>query len=187
MIKNLYVIIGEMGSGKTTIVEKASKILDIPIVKTTTTRPKRDNEDENAYNFVDDKYFEEKKDEFIEMKSYNTIFGKWHYGLEYSSLEGMNSKEAIIILTPTGYKDLVNTMKNKVDIVLIYIYVPTSLRITRIETRGDIGEEVIRRIKTDKEDFKDVLSLEPKIIDNSLSIEDSINSLKKYICKNKNR
>lgn len=186
MIKKLYVVVGEMGSGKTTIVEKASKELNIPIVKTTTTRPKRDNEDDEAYNFVSDEYFEEGKAKFIEIKSYDTIYGKWYYGLEYSSLQRIDSKEAIVILTPKGYKDLVKNIENKIDIELFYVYVPTRDRISRIKARGDMSEEIMRRIKTDKEDFKDILDLEPKVIDNSLLLEDSIELLKKHIYKNKN-
>ena len=181
MVENIYVFIGEMGSGKSTIVEALSKELNIPIVKTTTSRPIRDNEDENSYNFVDAKYFEINKDGFIETREYDTIYGRWYYGLEYSSLQEITSKECLLILTPVSYQNLVNMIGDDIKIKLFYIYLSEEDRMIRTKDRGDRTKEILRRIEADKIDFKNVLDLGPNVIDNTLSIKDSVNTIKNIL------
>lgn len=184
MVENIYVFIGEMGSGKTTIVEALSKELNIPIVKTTTSRPMRDNEDKNSYNFVDDKYFEINKDGFIETRHYDTIYGRWYYGLEYSSLEEINYNECLLILTPSSYKNLLNMLSDDIKIKLFYIYLSEEDRLARTKARGDLSDEITRRIEADKIDFKNVLGLNPIIIDNTSSIKDTTNKIKVILGRN---
>ena len=120
MLKKLYVFVGEMGSGKTTIAQEVSIRTNIPIVRTTTSRPMRENETEKDYKFVDNSHFKNNLDKFLEYKVYDTIYGKWWYGLSIDNLNEIKCEEAIVILTPSGYCDLINKCNN-IETELFYI------------------------------------------------------------------
>ena len=69
--KNKFlVLIGKSASGKTSIAELLCNKYGYKQYKTVTTRPKRKDEDDNAYYFWSKKKFENeiKKDNFIEVK-----------------------------------------------------------------------------------------------------------------------
>lgn len=169
-LKKLYIIIGKMGSGKTTIVEKVSDILNIEIVKSTTSRPKREGEDDNSYIFVDENYFYENIDNFIEYKTYDTIYGKWHYGIEYKTLENIKGDRAFIISTPLGCEDIINNLKSinpNIDTKIIYITSRKHIRLFRTLNRGDNMEEVLRRFEADEIDFLNIERLKAIYIDNN--------------------
>ena len=165
MKHNLYVLVGCMGSGKSSIAEELSKMLNIPIIRTTTSRPIREGESANAYNFVSETYFIDNEDSFIETQSYNTIYGTWHYGLEKKSIDSMDS-DAIVILSPCGYKKLLKASVD-VDIKLFYIYTNTKNRLSRLNFRGDNEKEITRRMEADKKDFENILDYEPIVIYNN--------------------
>ena len=163
-MKTIFCIMGASGSGKSTIVKTVSKALEIPTIITTTSRPPRENEvDGIDYHFKSEDYFKDES-KFCEIITYDTVFGKWYYGVEKESIEAVD-KAGIIIVTPQGYSQLKAAMPN-VNFVPIYIHVPEIVRIERLVDRGDSMNEVKRRAIADEKDFKNVLDLMPVVLYN---------------------
>ena len=97
MEQRLIVLIGESGSGKSTI----AKMLDIPMIKGYTTRPKRD-ENDTDYEFLDMEYL--KATPLEDILCYTEIDG-YHYWKLKSDVHG----KQLIIVNPEGLKELYET------------------------------------------------------------------------------
>ena len=148
-------LIGPSGCGKDTLLKEvcaAAPDIMHPIVHVT-TRPKRSYEVEGKdYHFVTDGEFLEKllANEMVECAEFN----HWFYGtLEQDlSTEGIN----IGTFTPIALEALA-THPN-IAIKLFYIDVPDRVRLLRQLSRDEDVDvnEVVRRYKTDQEDFADI-------------------------------
>jgi guanylate kinase len=155
----IYVLIGESGCGKTTTAMELEK-LGLDRVVTCTTRPMREGEvDGKDYNFMSDEEFinDEKKGLFIE----TATFRGWHYGTHLNSLIGDGDK--VVVLSPEGAKSLIKDKRIPNDLIRIfYIIVGSSYRLHKLLTTRDDETEVLRRFKTDKEDFDNLLKSKMK-------------------------
>jgi guanylate kinase len=160
----LYVLIGESGSGKTTV---QSRMIEEGFKKvvTYTTRPKRPVEINHVdYHFVNEKEF---KFELLDKKVLieHAIYNDWHYGF---TLEGINyhNEDYVIILTPQGYATLRKKIGEK-DIMSIYIRTSERERLIRLAKRGDNIDEIMRRIIADRQDFKGVETVVDMVIEDA--------------------
>jgi guanylate kinase len=155
----IYVLIGESGCGKTTTAIELEK-LGLDRVVTCTTRPMREGEvGGKDYNFMSDEEFinDEKKGLFIE----TATFRGWHYGTHLNSLIGDGDK--VVVLSPEGAKSLIKDKRVPNDLIRIfYIIVGSSYRLHKLLTTRDDETEVLRRFKTDKEDFDNLLKSKMK-------------------------
>lgn len=162
----MIVLIGKSASGKDTILNRLvgngyKKMI------TYTTRPMRNGEiQDKTYHFISEEDFKQKVDDgfFAEWKSYITTEGVWYYGSATEDYEKSDDK-TIIILTPDGYRDVVEVLKNKPK--SIYIYANNATIKERLQKRGDDKDEAARRIKHDNEDFKGVDQLVDRIVYNN--------------------
>lgn len=147
----LIVLCGKTASGKTLVRNMLKKEGYSPIV-TYTTRPPRTGEiDGKSYHFISDEDFERgiSEGKFAEYKSYDVYNGDtWYYGCSKESLT--KDDNSVIILTPQGYRDIVDDLP---DHVCIYLYANRSTISKRLKLRGDPTDEIQRRIKTDEDDF----------------------------------
>lgn len=151
----MVVLVGKTCSGKNVISEKLIKEHEYKRVITYTTRDIRKGEiNGKDYHFVSDEYFKYliEHNFFAEWKSYETIEGTWYYGTALRDLEKADDK-TLIILTPDGYRDVINKLENKPK--CIYIYANNETILNRLKGRGDKKEEAQRRLEHDNEDFKD--------------------------------
>jgi guanylate kinase len=155
----IYVLIGESGCGKTTTAMELER-LGLDRVVTCTTRPMREGEvDGKDYNFMSDEEFinDEKKGLFVE----TATFRGWHYGTHLNSLLGDGDK--VVVLSPEGAKSLIKDKRIPNDLIRIfYIIVGSSYRLHKLLTTRDDETEVLRRFKTDKEDFDNLLKSKMK-------------------------
>lgn len=155
----IYVLIGESGCGKTTTAMELEK-LGLDRVVTCTTRPMREGEvNGKDYNFMSDEEFinDEKKGLFVE----TATFRGWHYGTHLDSLLGDEDK--VVVLSPEGIKSLIKDKRIPNDSIRIfYIIVGSSYRLHKLLITRDDETEVLRRFKTDKEDFDNLLNSEIK-------------------------
>lgn len=178
----MIVLIGKTASGKTLIREELIRRGYSGII-TYTSRPVRKGEKQDVtYHFISEEEFKQKIDNnfFAEYNTYDTVFGKWYYGSALEDLENADDK-SVIILTPDGYRDVVDKLSKKP--ISIYIYANNSTIKKRLKKRGDNKDEAQRRIEHDNEDFKDVENMVDKIVYNNdgTNINDVVDKILKYV------
>lgn len=150
----LIALIGESGSGKDSVLREVLKRnLDFHKVINCTTRPKREGEEEGVnYFYLTNEEFAEK---IIDMSMLEaTSFNNWFYGTTIYAL----SVDKINIGVFNPYS--IDILKDREDIDLRVFYIKTKdknrlIRQLNREEDPDV-EEIIRRFKTDKEDFYDL-------------------------------
>lgn len=146
----LAVIVGPSGSGKTylanqLILQLQKELPEYSIHKliTCTTRPKRANESENAYHFVDRSYF--LVHTFVE----TNIYDNESYGLSKKELLG-DYDIGVIVVDKNGYQSIKNFVLTEPDICLnlipIYLNTPVDVCVTQMKYRGDSEEQIINRL-----------------------------------------
>ncbi len=155
-------LIGHSSSGKSTL-ESRLEEMGIPRIISYTTRPMREGEKNgSSYHFILYPTFleMEQQGKFTETAKYRD----WYYGL---SLDGIDyqQKDYIAVVTVQGYKELLKAV-GKENIVAIHIKVEERERIIRQLQRGDVLDEVIRRIHTDRKDFAEVEEICDYIVEN---------------------
>ena len=184
MIK-ILVLIGKTASGKDTVVNNLVKKHGFKKLTTYTSRPKRKGEkDEVTYHYISEEDFKQRIKEgfFAEWKTYNTEFGVWYYGTALDDLK-MADDKTVIILTPDGYRDILDKLPEKPK--SIYIYANNATIKERLQKRGDDKDEAARRIKYDNEDFKGVDQLVDRIVYNNreANIDDVVTIIENILCK----
>ena len=150
----ILAIIGQSGSGKDTLKsELLAADANLYDIINCTTRPKRKNECDGVnYYFYTPEVFGEKllNGELIECTSFND----WFYGTSYEAIRsnGIN----IGVFNPTGIESLLSN--SQVEIKIIYVQASDKTRLMRQLNREENPDvdEIIRRYKTDKEDFYDI-------------------------------
>ena len=150
----IYCILGMTGTGKTTLARQVSKKLKIPIIVSYTSRPMRQGEQEGIdYHYVDNKYFDNNKDDFIEMREYEVYDGSiWKYGYKKSDF-GCQTSDYIVIIETDGFKSFKKYFgRDKIKPILINSQIGDLY--LRLEKRGDNQKEIERRINDDMQKFK---------------------------------
>ena len=143
---------GKSSSGKDRMLKhlKIDDTLGLKPIITYTTRPPRPNEKDGVdYYFISQSDFREKikADFFVEWKVYQSAFGDWYYGTAFEDLK----RDSILILTPTGIRDLARNTRCVFRTVLIDA--PKEVRLQRLIDRGDEYTEALRRLEHDEKDF----------------------------------
>ena len=147
----MIILIGESGSGKTTILNELEK-RGFKKAINHTTRPKRKTDDElNEYKFLSKEEFNKMWDEgkLLQRAEFNNEF----YGISRDSLK----PDVARISITDSVKDIKNRIEElkirDVDIKTFYIYVPEEERINRMLKRGDNLESINKRLEIDKAKF----------------------------------
>ena len=147
-------ICGKAGSGKDTIMRKVvDKNSFLHEMVSCTTRPKREGEVDGVnYHFLTGEQFGNKvvNGEMLEA----TCFNDWFYGTSYDSLR--SDCVNIGVFNPEG----IDSISAHKDIALIVFLIEANdknrlLRQLNREENPDV-HEIIRRFKTDEEDFADL-------------------------------
>lgn len=146
-------IMGKSASGKDTIQNKVCSRFSLHKIVSTTTRPMRECEQEGVdYFFVDDCEFAEKLINFEMLEA--TDFRDWFYGTELKALNP--DKINIGVFNPNGVRALLED--SRIELLVFYVISSNKERLIRSlnrEENPDI-DEIIRRYKTDEEDFYDI-------------------------------
>lgn len=147
----IIAICGKSATGKTTLVQYIKQQLPkVHVIVSTTTRPKRENEEWDAYHFSSKTDFEIgiKLEEFLEYCQ----FRGWYYGTEKTEISTENVN--VGIFNPAGMKALAQ-WQDKYTIVPIYCVSTLTERIRRSIKRDGFKIEILRRAFTDWKDFLD--------------------------------
>lgn len=147
----MLILIGESGSGKTTILNKlVEKGFEKAINHT--TRPPRDNEENTKeYKFIN-------KDEFNKMWSNGELLQRAEFNNEYYGISTSSLKDNVACISIVdSVKDIKNRAKElnmqDVKITTVYLYADEQERINRMKQRGDTEENIQTRLKIDREKF----------------------------------
>lgn len=149
----IYCIMGPTATGKTTIARKAADELGLEVIVSYTSRPIRPREIDGVdYHFVDNAYFDENAEDFIEMREYTVYDGSiWKYGFKKNSFKSKKD-DYIAIVDPGGFEAFKEYFgENHVMAILIESFQDELF--TRLQKRGDNPEEIKRRIADDIQRF----------------------------------
>ncbi len=148
----MIVIYGRSNTGKTQIA-KAIESLGFKRIITYTDRIMRQGEINHVdYHFLQKEEFTKKLEEgfFAEWKSYDTKLGEFRYGTSKESL--LKGGDSVIVLTPSGVKDILSNGIHNITVVLIDA--DDEVIKARQKQRGDDPKERERRFVQDIIDFK---------------------------------
>ena len=179
----ILILVGKTASGKDTILNQLVKKHGYKKIVTYTSRPMRKGEKQDVtYHFTSSEEFQKMIEQglFAEYKTYNSEFGVWYYGTALDDLEKADDK-SVIILTPDGYKDVINKLSKKP--ISIYLYANNSTIKKRLKKRGADPKEAERRVSHDNEDFKGIENEVDKIVYNNdgANIDDVVDKILKCV------
>ena len=179
----VYCVLGRTSSGKSEIVKRASNQLNMVVLKSYTTRVRRENETEEDSDHI-----------FIhsdEVEKYRPDMVAYTDRVGYCSFA---TKEQLLnsdfyVINPTGYYELkLKTKDMDIKFVPIYITVPYRTLIERAKKRGDFESWKENYIKESDEfsQFERSNLIDYRVL-NDGSIDDSVNKLIRIINKDKGK
>lgn len=175
----IYLIVGDSGSGKTTIANLLNEKENFHKLITYTTRPIRPGE----INGLD--YFFCSKEDFILKNEKGfflgvTYYSNNYYGIPKNELEKYVSshKNILIIVDLNGVVEIKKKFKNS---ICIYLKTSDKDKAKRMKLRGESDKEIEERLKVsqDFDKFSDY------IIDSSESIDKVLDKILKIVSLNK--
>lgn len=149
MSNTIYLIVGESGCGKTTIVNKLEQLYGYKVIPSYTTRPPR-YPNEKGHIFVS-------KEQFLQLKNIcaYTEFDDYQYGATSEQVETHD----LYVIDPNGIDYFKKHYKGNKQIKVIYIKVSEVDRYLRMFNRY---------FKDNKENISDIKERSYKAIDSSL-------------------
>lgn len=139
-LKNLYLIVGHSGSGKTTIVNELHRRYGYMPLSSYTTRPKR-SENEEGHEFISKEQF----DALEGMLAY-TKFN----GYEYCATQEQADRSDLYVIDPKGIFFMREKYRSERPVKVIGIHVPCRELEQRMLARGDTPDMVKTRMENDE-------------------------------------
>lgn len=169
-LKNIYLIAGPSGSGKSSIARSLTKQYGLKEVSSYTERPPR-YEGESGHVFVTPEEF----DAAGKMCAF-TVYNGYRYGVPEQTVEDSD----IYVIDPAGIKYMWEHYSGKKEIVVIGIYAPEEDRSARMLERGDDPANVEKRLDLDQKAFSDL----PYMVDawfSNRNLEETVKAVYGYI------
>lgn len=158
MLKNLYLICGKSGSGKTWVVDKLHDAYGYKVLRSYTTRPKRHPSDsDHIYVSISD-YYDDKQKKII---AADTYFDKNFYWSKLSQL----LESELYVIDKKGVETLVSSENIERNFVIIYIDCSEEKRIEHMRMRGDKQKDIYKRLSNDEKEFVGIEHYADFIID----------------------
>ena len=141
---------GRTCSGKTTLAKTVAATLHMKVLRSYTTRPMREGENEHTSDHI---FISEDEVKLFQGKiaAYTEI-----NGCKYFVTRDMLMNSDIYVVDPNGYKMLVDTVKRKnmkIKLIPIYIDVDVADQERRYRARGNTRNEFWERYKSEAEQF----------------------------------
>lgn len=149
----IVALMGKAGAGKDTILRYLCDHYDVHEIVSCTTRPPRQGEVDGVnYFFLSNEEFATKVLNFEMLEA--TEFNGWFYGTDETSLSA--NKINLGVFNPAGIDAL--RENPHIDLTVIMVDATDKERLIRQLNREDNPDvkEIIRRFKTDEEDFAEV-------------------------------
>ena len=177
MLKNIYLICGKSGSGKTTIVEKLEQNYGYAVLKSHTTRkPRHSNDTDHIYSDISDYMMAKENDNIIA----STVFDHNYY---WATTEQLNNSD-LYVIDKDGIESLYEKYNGSRQLVVIYIDVDNEECINRMKKRGDKDSVIWERVKHDASAFTGIELLSDFMINGNKEdtwkiVDDIIKSVEK--------
>lgn len=170
----MIILIGESGSGKTTILNKLVEKGYEKAINHTTRKPREGELKSGEYKFLT-------KEEFNKMWDNGELLQRAEFNNEYYGISTSSLKDNVVCISiVNSVKDIKNRAKElnleNVKITTIYVYVKEQERIKRMKKRGDSEESIQERLVIDREKFKDAKKVADFIVENK-NIEETVNKI----------
>lgn len=169
----MIILIGESGSGKTTILNELEK-RGFQKAINYTTRPKREAGETSEYQFVSKEEFEKMWEEGKLLQ--RAEFAGENYGISIDSLQ----ENVACIQIVDSIADVKNRARqlglSNLKIICFYIHVPPEERTKRMLTRGDSLEAIQKRLEIDSVKFKKAREVVDYTIENNV-LEHAVNEI----------
>lgn len=181
IIHTVYCVLGRTSSGKSTITQKAANNLNMKVLKSYTTRQRRENEtDENCdHIFISSNEVEKYRNDMI---AYTDRVGYCSFATKQQLLDN-----DFYIINPTGYYELkLKTKDMDIELVTIMVNVPYNDLRQRAKKRGDYDAWQANYIK-ESEEFSsfEKSHLIDYFVLNDRSLEESVAKMARIINKDK--
>ena len=159
----IFYMMGKSASGKDTLYKEIrERFPELKTVTLYTTRPIRDGETDGVeYFFVTKDVLDrfEEAGKVIEMRTYHTVHGDWHYATLDDGQVELDRNDYIILGTLESYEKMKNYYGEE-NLVPVYIEVEDGERLRRALMREFSQEEpkyaeMCRRFLADSEDFSE--------------------------------
>ncbi len=143
----LIILSGVSGTGKNTVIREVLKRKnEATIMKSVTTRPRRESDD--CYIYMTEEEFLLRRDngEFFETEE---VHGKY-YGVLKASLENVINNPNIIYMKDIdvhGTERIVSFLKDKADVLTIFLDAPNEVLFDRLIKRGESEERAKIRLQ----------------------------------------
>ena len=152
-MKNIYLIVGCSGSGKTTITEQLEMKYGLKSIQSYTTRPPR-YDGETGHTFISNQEF----DELTDMVAYTEFAGN-----RYCATAEQVENNDLYVIDPNGVDYFIKSYKGKKTPKIIFIDSDLTTRydrmVKRAEDKGDAFltavDKALNRIKNDVVEFYD--------------------------------
>ena len=152
-LKNIYLIVGCSGSGKTTITEQLETKYGLKSIQSYTTRPPR-YDGETGHTFISNEEF----DKLVDICGYTEFAGN-----RYCSTVEQVENNDLYVVDPNGVDYFIKSYKGKKTPKIIFIDSDLTTRydrmVKRAEDKGDehliAVDKSLSRIKTDISEFYD--------------------------------
>lgn len=170
----MIILIGESGSGKTTILNKLVEKGYEKAINHTTRKPRENELESGEYKFIT-------KDEFNKMWDSGELLQRAEFNNEFYGISTSSLKDNVVCISiVNSVKDIKNRAKElnleNVDIKTIYVYVDEEERIRRMRFRGDSEESIQIRLVIDREKFKEATAVADFVVENK-DIEEAVNKI----------
>ncbi len=167
------IILGPSGSGKDFLMRGLINIGLKSCVKYTTRPIRKYEQPGKTYNFISESEFLQlvNENKFLTYQQFEVTPDDrepetWYYGI---TIEDFNNSQ-VCIMTTGEFKNITPEMRKKCFVV--YLDIERSIRESRLFSRQDKNDSIIRRIEADVIDFKDFRDYDLKIVDPDFSAED---------------
>lgn len=146
-MKNIYLIVGKSGSGKTTIASMLEKQHGFKQLQSYTTRPPR-FQNETGHVFVSD-------DEFDKLQ--NIVAFTEFDGYRYCAAKAQTDSADLYIIDPDGVDYFLSHYDGEKGVAVLYVKAPYNERKLRMYARGDNKLRVAKRLAHDEKAFNEAL------------------------------
>lgn len=145
-MKNIYVLTGMSGVGKTSMINELLKTGSFSYPKMYTTRPIRKHILDGKIHIGEDCYEE------LPHKVVEFIYNQHKYAIIDSEVQKAN----IFDLAPSGFRSLKENYKGDKKIIIIYVWIDKYERINRMKARGETEEDIYSRLQYEKIEYQDI-------------------------------